>query len=84
MVKNTSPSTAWGDVRSSPKQAPKQREVRDSKTMNVGYGGQRQSPIPVLTLDVRQDLPLYKQGNDEYINRPVAPNYLDSNQNDNG
>ncbi len=84
MTKNTSKSTAWGDVRSDPKQAPKQREVRKANTMNVSYGKQRQEPIPTLTMDVRQDTPLYKQGNDEYINRPVMPNYLDSNPNDNG
>lgn len=84
MPKNTSPSTAWGDVRSNPKQAPKAERVRDSSRMNVSYGRQRQEPIPPITLDVRQDTPLYKQGNDEYVNRPVEPNYLNSNPNDNG
>jgi hypothetical protein len=60
------------------------KKIRDADTMNKGYGPQKKSTIPDFELDVHQDMPLYRQSNEEYTKRPVLPNYIDSNPNDVG
>ena len=52
--------------------------------MNVGYGKQRKSTIPEFDVDVRPDMPLSRQSNEEYKPREVLPNYINKNPNDKG
>lgn len=51
---------------------------------NVGYNPPKKGPVFKIDLDIKPDLPLHLQPDEQNKYRPVRPNYLKDNPNDNG